>query len=966
MPRRNVAAIILTAMIAPAPVMMALAMGMIALAPAPTAAADVKKLSVAFPWPSPTPHSSPTPTPHPSPTPTPHPSPTPAPLRTPTPTPLPLIQFYSADASGYENQSPIAIVARLSRPSAQVVTVNYEAAGGTGVNGVDYVLAPGVLTFEPGHTFRMIALEIINNPALQTYRAVEIALSSPVNAALGDRSRYQYGIFDGEGAPIAPSMDRIYDERAVAGAFYEGPLPLLPPGAQPTTFALVRAPVGMEIDERMGVVTWAIPTLAGSPHTVSLRASNAAGASEKSWQLAVAAEAETPFIVPISDASVSEGFSYTGPAPRLTEGTQPITWSLVEGPTSMTIDERTGIVFWPNATTFESPFTIIIRAENPAGEDNESWSLDVAAANKTIPPQIASIPDENIVQGRPYTGPTPILTTGTQPIFWSLIDGPHGMTIDARMGVVSWTSPSLEESPSAITIRAANGAGKSDETWILSIEETEGAPLIKQMPDEVIEDNMEYEPALPELEEGTDPITWSLVQGPKGMTIDSETGSVYWTTPTAANSPYAVVIKAENPLGSARIQWILTVIHYGSPLDAYNIVYRINGKIRGRLDEDYTASADDGIVITSPKATEKDTLSIQLNAANRKNPKPPMIRSISKADGAEGFARIWTQAPIMNLSAGDGPIRSLTAVNSYVNYLQAGVIGSVRMAARQRDPAHTTIVADGEPASPQARASISLSGVMLDSLEASSHNFTAINLATKAYRDSSGRAFITTSGIGGILRSRDNPEVDFYVLQMTSLKLRGASLDTDVIDGVFSSISGIGMTIKRGTEIVPLPANIHAGQFYSYLNAREKGSVSITANGGNIAINSLNAYGDVRTLSSKKKKLGGMIAGGEVRIGVTASGAGVSTQTFEGKNPVNINSIFASDLVQGVFYAGAEQPDYGTGETAPTYLGAVKSLKMDPKGALKADYKIHMKENAKYPVFSPPSLRDPKRIIIKP
>ncbi|MCX7047543.1 MAG: hypothetical protein NTX50_18920 [Candidatus Sumerlaeota bacterium] len=81
---------------------------------------------------------------------------------------------------------------------------------------------------------------------------------------------------------------------------------------------------------------------------------------------------------------------------------------------------------------------------------------------------------------------------------------------------------------------------------------------------------------------------------------------------------------------------------------------------------------------------------------------------------------------------------------------------------------------------------------------------------------------------------------------------------------------------------------------------------------------------------------------------------------------MNINSIFASDLIQAVFYAGAEQPDSDTGETKPTYLGVLKSMKMDPKGALKADYKIHIKENEKYPVFSPPSLRDPKRIIMEP
>ncbi len=84
-----------------------------------------------------------------------------------------------------------------------------------------------------------------------------------------------------------------------------------------------------------------------------------------------------PTIANISNASIQEPNAYTGPTPSLTQGTLPISWSLVASPSGMTINASSGVVTWSPSTATASPYTITIRATNCAGANTKSWSLTV-------------------------------------------------------------------------------------------------------------------------------------------------------------------------------------------------------------------------------------------------------------------------------------------------------------------------------------------------------------------------------------------------------------------------------------------------------------------------------------------------------------------------------------------------------------------------------------------------------------
>ena len=266
---------------------------------------------------------------------------------------------------------------------------------------------------------------------------------------------------------VPPVINPISDEAILEGNHYFGPQPILAAGSIPVTWTLSMAPTGMSINPDTGVVSWPLPVVIGSPHIITIRATNNAGSTTASWKLTVSEDQVAPVIASVSDTSITVGDPYIGDKPVLTQGTYPIIWSLLEGPDEMSINQSTGEVLWPSPIPGGSTHQITIQANNDAGSDTESWSLEV----KEIPevPIIVTIADETISVDVAYTGPKPMLSQGTEPITWTLVQGPENMIIDSSTGVVKWANSTIEGNPHMITIMASNEIGSDTTTWSLEV-----------------------------------------------------------------------------------------------------------------------------------------------------------------------------------------------------------------------------------------------------------------------------------------------------------------------------------------------------------------------------------------------------------------------------------------------------------------------------------------------------------------
>jgi hypothetical protein len=98
----------------------------------------------------------------------------------------PTVAFDAAVGEGREDFSPARIPVSLSWVWTDMVTVDYNATGGTAIPGQDYSLSYGTLLFEPGELTEYISVTILEDELDEDPdETVEITLSNPTNAKLG-------------------------------------------------------------------------------------------------------------------------------------------------------------------------------------------------------------------------------------------------------------------------------------------------------------------------------------------------------------------------------------------------------------------------------------------------------------------------------------------------------------------------------------------------------------------------------------------------------------------------------------------------------------------------------------------------------------------------------------------------------------------------------------------------------------
>ncbi len=161
------------------------------------------------------------------------------------------------------------------------------------------------------------------------------------------------------------------------------------------------------------------------------------------------------------------------------------------------------------------------------------------------------------------------VATGSGAISWSLLTAPNGANASST-GVVSWAA--VSGAPQSFSLQATNGSTTDVQTFTVTVTD---APTITSMPTTTATLGTAY---LYDADgraeaQGTGPLTWSLLAGPAGVTVDPVTGAVLWA-PNALGS-FAVCLRVSNSAGDAQQCFSVVVSgpagDAGSTLDAGSV-----------------------------------------------------------------------------------------------------------------------------------------------------------------------------------------------------------------------------------------------------------------------------------------------------------------------------------------------------------------------------------------------------------
>jgi len=336
------------------------------------------------------------------------------------------------------------------------------------------------------------------------------------------------------------------------------------------SFSLTQAPAGMAIDADSGVVSWN-PTLAElGPHDVVIRVTDTGGYfSEQSYVLTVV---ETPSNVapeftsaPPATASVGGSYAYTPTATDADGDT--VSFSLIDVPAGMQMFDGETITWRPTADQVTRHELLIEVGDGRGGVALQAFTVDVTGPQVNHAPQITSQPGSSIDVGGEYEYIVQATDVDGDTLSYELVDGPVGMLMD-HLGVVRWMPIEVGYYPVSVRVTDSRG-GYTTQSFTLAVFSTllNAAPAISSTPVASAYLGARYEYRLQATDTDGDPIIYSVVEGPAGLSINPNTGVVNWVPGDSQLGDHPVALKAYDGRGGSTIQsFTLAVVEQTSNL----------------------------------------------------------------------------------------------------------------------------------------------------------------------------------------------------------------------------------------------------------------------------------------------------------------------------------------------------------------------------------------------------------------
>ena len=223
---------------------------------------------------------------------------------------------------------------------------------------------------------------------------------------------------------------------------------------------------------------------------------------------------------------------------------QTLTYSLTAAPPGAVIDPATGILTWtPTEAQGPGQFTITVRvAESGATGLFATRTFSVTVNEVNVAPAFAAQTVRTVPEMAAINATIAATDADANTITYALLSGPAGMTINPTTGALTWT-PTEAQGPATYQVHVSatdNGLPELSTTTTVTFNVTEvnRAPTIPALVNQTIAElaplNATFTGSDPDLPANS--LTFALVSGPAGATVNVTSGAVAWT-PTEAQGP---------------------------------------------------------------------------------------------------------------------------------------------------------------------------------------------------------------------------------------------------------------------------------------------------------------------------------------------------------------------------------------------------------------------------------------------
>jgi hypothetical protein len=344
--------------------------------------------------------------------------------------------------------------------------------------------------------------------------------------------------------------------------------------ANALTFSLVSPPAGITINPNSGAIGWMPTEAQGSNiYTITVMVTDNSPLAVNTQQLS---DTES-FTVTVNESNSPPRFTSVPTNQVITElvslnlsvaaadddlPANPLAYALVSPPAGMNINASSGAITWtPTETQGSSSYviTVTVTDTNATAINQKQFTVatnfTVTVNESNSPPRFTSVPANQTLTELTPLNVSVAGADDDQPanaLTYALVSPPAGMNINASSGAIAWTPTEAQGSNSyviTVTVTDTNATAINQKqftvttNFTVTVNESNSPPVLTvpgpQTLDELTPLNVSA--SATDSDVPANPLVYTLVSPPAGMTINPNTGAIAWT-PTEAQGPFTNVI----------------------------------------------------------------------------------------------------------------------------------------------------------------------------------------------------------------------------------------------------------------------------------------------------------------------------------------------------------------------------------------------------------------------------------------
>ncbi|MFN3192091.1 MAG: putative Ig domain-containing protein [Aureliella sp.] len=338
---------------------------------------------------------------------------------------------------------------------------------------------------------------------------------------------------------------------------------------QELQYALAAGPAGATIDLTTGRMDWTPELAQLGQQDFEVRVSDSLGA-ESTFAFAVNVVENAPTALPIEltqpRSTAAIGVDYFGRVQARDALGRDVNWSLDSGPDGLTLSED-GLIEWTPTAAQLGTQTIRATAITVDGvQEAVAFDIEVLGRLQNAAPVFVSDPIESVSLGEEYFFELAVQDTDLDVLAFTLLEGPVGMSVHPSEGFLHWTPEQDQLGEHTVRVQVADPTGDMDvQEFTLTVSRFGGPPRIVSFPptQAFVGNSLRY--TIDAVDGEGDPLKYSLLTAPDGMSIVEETGEIVWTPTIDQVGNQQVAIQVSDGIGGASTQAFVISVADGVP-----------------------------------------------------------------------------------------------------------------------------------------------------------------------------------------------------------------------------------------------------------------------------------------------------------------------------------------------------------------------------------------------------------------